>query len=218
MRDVRELENDNVALGREERTSQSSLIVRFYRDGAQDTLQRTLAQMLKYDHLDMERCHDHMQWMFPLHEPSMFATEYEILSEKDVTDLRASDVAKSNMRAALEHFRCFLGLGFPFDRDQWEEWASNGNHNLLRITRVIRSLRLFGLEEEAHEFYEAAMQAAEMRNLSKVTKSFWKNALDGPVMGPLQSGRGGLIGADPGGLPANLLRMLFNGGIRSRND
>lgn len=60
--------------------STSSLIVRFYRDGVKDTLGRTLAEMQEYSDYEMERCHDHMQWMFPLHEPSMFATEFEILT------------------------------------------------------------------------------------------------------------------------------------------
>ena len=58
----------------------SSLIVRFYRDGDKDTLDRSLAEMLRYDDYDMERCHDHMQWMFPLHEISMYASQYEILT------------------------------------------------------------------------------------------------------------------------------------------
>ena len=58
----------------------SSIIVRFYRDGEMDTLGRTLAQMQGYGDFYMERCHDHMQWMFPLHEPSMFASKFEILT------------------------------------------------------------------------------------------------------------------------------------------
>ena len=58
----------------------SSLIVRFYRDGEKDSLGRTLAEMFEYDDANMERCHDHMQWLFPLHEPSRFASEYEILT------------------------------------------------------------------------------------------------------------------------------------------
>ena len=41
--------------------SDSSLIVRFYRDGAKDSLRRTHAEMLQYDDANMERCHDHMQ-------------------------------------------------------------------------------------------------------------------------------------------------------------
>ena len=63
----------------------SSVIVRFYRDGDRDTLGRKLAEMQHYDDYDMERCHDHMQWMFPLHEPSMFASMYEILKGKSMS-------------------------------------------------------------------------------------------------------------------------------------
>jgi len=204
---------NSIIAGHEDiRTTQSSLIVRFYRDGAPDRLDRTLAQMLLYDYEEMERCHDHMQWMFPLHEPSMFATEYEILSERDVAELQASNVAKSNMRAALQHFRSFLGLGSPVNVDLWEEWAHDGNHNLLRITRAIRSLRLFGLEAEAREFFGFAMQVAEECNLSIVTQRFWMAALEGPVLGPLLGGRGGAPAAGAGGLPTHLLRMHFNGG------
>ena len=49
-------------------TDSSSLIVRFYRDGAKDSLRRTHAEMLQYGDVDMERCHDHMQVIGHAHD------------------------------------------------------------------------------------------------------------------------------------------------------
>ena len=110
-----------------------------------------------------------------------------MLAEADVVELQSSAAASANMRASLLRFRAFLGLtsGAP-EPSRWEAWAHNGNHNLLRVTRAIRSLRLFGLEEEARAFYDDAMDVARAVRLSQVTQKFWAVAMQDPAMGPLQ--------------------------------
>ena len=97
------------------------------------------------------------------------------------------------MRASLTRFRTFLGLpiaedGVPAQPQRWNAWAQDGNHNLLRVTRAIRSTRLFGLEDEARSLYEAAMVVAQDRRLSRVTRQFWAAAAQEEPMSRLQRG------------------------------
>ncbi len=130
----------------------------------------------------------------------------------DIAELSASEVAKDNMRTSIQHFRSFLGIGDPPD-PQRQRWARNGDHNLLRVTRAIRSARLFGLEEEGKALYNAVMQVvlpcwflirenchrinhnalhaqqpqvARDRGLSQVTQQFWTTAAQGEPTGQLQ--------------------------------
>jgi hypothetical protein len=37
-------------------------------------------------------------------------------------------------------------------------WRHMGDHNMKRITRVIHSLQLFGLQQEAQSFYELCIR------------------------------------------------------------
>ena len=48
------------------------------------------------------------------------------------------------------------------------------DHNHLRITRIIRSLRILGLEAEALAFYHVLITVAE--HASESSKGYWKRA------------------------------------------
>ena len=97
------------------------------------------------------------------------------------------------MIVSLARFSAFLGLpltayGSPPQPQRWDAWAHDGNHNLLRVTRAIRSSRLFGLEDEARSLYEAAMTVAQDRRLSRMTVQFWTAAVGEEPMARLQRG------------------------------
>jgi hypothetical protein len=63
-------------------------------------------------------------------------------------------------------------------------WISPGNHNHLRITRILKSLLILGLEEEARAFCEClkdiyrAESAKSSPGISEVTVSFWQRAVN----------------------------------------
>lgn len=103
-----------------------------------------------------------LQWMFPLHEPSLYSIDAETLTETDIQTLSTSPDAQAHMMAASRRFRAFLGVGDPAEPRKWRTWARFGNHNLLRVTRVLRSLRLFGLHDEARSLYGAMMQVRQL--------------------------------------------------------
>ena len=58
------------------------------------------------------------------------------------------------------------------DVNKFYSWLGERNHNLLRITRIIRSLRLFGLDEEAREFYNKALDAYDFIDHNNEDPSF----------------------------------------------
>jgi hypothetical protein len=64
-----------------------------------------------------------------------------------------------------------------------ENWVTPSNHNHLRITRILKSLRLLGLEAEAAAFFECLAdihhgeaQKAEP-GISAETLTFWQAAM-----------------------------------------
>jgi hypothetical protein len=61
-----------------------------------------------------------------------------------------------------------------------KNWLTPYNHNHLRITRIIKSLRALGLEAEAAAFFEALAQiyhSPEFEGkISPVTFEYWQSA------------------------------------------
>ena len=57
------------------------------------------------------------------------------------------------------------------------------NHNHLRITRIIRSLRVLGLENEAVAFFKALKEQCDDQpdRVSHVSVSFWSKAVSRPL-------------------------------------
>ena len=64
----------------------------------------------------------------------------------------------------------------------FQNWVKRFNHNHLRITRIIRSLRVLGLEGEAAEFFKALEGVCERSGkISEKSLMFWTRAAKRPL-------------------------------------
>ena len=63
--------------------------------------------------------------------------------------------------------------------DRVAEWVTPGDHNFLRISRILRSCSLLGLRAEAAAFLEALEELAGRGRspIGNVTLSHWRRAL-----------------------------------------
>ena len=181
----------------------------FFINNGTDHQKRSLMDILAFDDKEFDQCHDFIQWIFPLHEASRMRGFSPVLTKEDAEILQGSEVAKRNILLALNRYKIFLGLktsspkdielksappikslkdaiGHVFDKTiLLYFWCKNGEHNLLRITRVIRSLRLFGLEEEARKFYSQVLAIGIRNHLGPTTIDYWNRALEEPVFDSL---------------------------------
>src|SRR5579872_4426502 len=146
-----------------------SKILDFYRQEAPDTEGRMISDIWQWDHDQLEFCHDFIQWLFPLDVESNFNPDAPLLTKEDQEAFRNNDLLQSHMRKSFNLWIRFLGLAFDVSGDgnvatkiiedsHFEARKSlwtHPNHNWLRITRVLKSLRLCGLENEARMFFAA---------------------------------------------------------------
>lgn len=138
------------------------LLVDFFR-GGQDIEGRTLAQMREWDFEHMEMVHDYVQWWFPTDEESMFNMDAPILTAESIQAFKDDEALRKELKTNLMGFCAFLGLecteeaGKPkivkaahFNERVRNCWSSmmGGNHNWLRITRVIRCLGRCSMPDE----------------------------------------------------------------------
>lgn len=119
-----------------------------------DAYGRMFEDTLGWTDEQLEQCHSQIQWVFPLHEESNHAETYPVLTPETVALIKGNLPIYTNMLKAKTRMEKFLGIGEYLTPWRLGQWFEARNHNLLRITRIIRSLRLLGMQTQAQDFYE----------------------------------------------------------------
>jgi hypothetical protein len=162
-------------------------IVDFYLGKATDTAGRTLREIHAWGYQELETVHDYIQWLFPLPEPSQYNPHAPVLDAEQIAKFHTDPELRAQLLASFDKMLGFYG----FERNNmsiirsniWEErscnWLRPGNHNHLRLTRILRSLSILGLKDQAYTFFEAlnAVFAEESNAISVTTMEYWKRAL-----------------------------------------
>lgn len=166
-------------------------IVLFHAGMGTDDQGRTLAEILAWDDDRLERVHDYIQWLFPLPERSAFNAGAPILAKADIEAFRIHPHLRSTLREALARMLAFYGFTLRQAGGRWtvrpaasfpersRHWLTPGNHNFLRISRILRALTLLGLESEARAFLEAleALYEGHRAVIGSVTLGHWRKAV-----------------------------------------
>jgi hypothetical protein len=155
-----------------------SRLLAFYRGGPDDR-GRTLAAILAWDDDLLEWTHDYIQWVFPLRERSMARSLAPVLSPAEVEAFRRDPALQQRMLDAVERMRRFYGFGHGLGQDDARPWLSPGNHNFLRLTRILRSLRTVGLDAAARALFDdlTAVYDTHATIIGRRTYDYWCKAM-----------------------------------------
>ena len=134
------------------------------RDGAG----RTHADVLALDDIALEDCHDFIQWLFPLPEASRAVPGSPVLDRRSVARLQASSEARVRLRTAATRMLLFY--------ERTRAWRRPFDHNHLRITRIIKSLRLLCGDVLADDFRDAILVLAAQAPIDPSARRFWDAA------------------------------------------
>lgn len=169
----------------------NSQLVNFYLGQCPDTEGRTIESIWLWDDMWLEHEHTYIQWLFPLMEKSRFNPDAPVLTKVDIETFNASSDLKNRLLTSFKHLLQFYGLQcaednaaisvttadtFPERRENWLNW---GNHNHLRITRILTSLRLLGLDAYAQAFFQCLTQIYRTAPDAIDSRSYdyWKDAV-----------------------------------------
>ncbi len=137
-----------------------------------DYKNRFLNDIWNFTDEDIEHTHDFIQSLFPLNEQSESVFHgYYLNTKSSIINIKSNDLAKSNIVTSSKWFLSFL--------ERNTHWRRRHDHNYLRITRIIKSLRLLVSDEEANKFYESFIELIDESLRSKInltTLSYWENA------------------------------------------
>ena len=157
----------------------------FLRGEEKDNKGRYLFDYWKADNQWLESTHDYIQWMFPLdvrsfHHP--FAAP--ALKENELEIAKMDEIIQRNMIRSFQRMLEFYGLRLNAEENKIEKnnsfeerskvWLVVKNHNHLRLTRIIKSLRLLGLETYAEMLLDFLIElVSEVDCFTKITRSIW---------------------------------------------
>ena len=143
-------------------------LVDFLNGTGPDHQGRYLRDIWDFDDKAIEQTHDFIQWMFPLREKSMSVPGVPTLSVEDIETIRASEVARINLEKSAQWYLEFLQRN--------DHWIKAYDHNHLRITRAIKSLRLLVSQETAEAFLNSVFTITgdRIENVGQDAIGFWK--------------------------------------------
>lgn len=135
--------------------------VAFFEGTGKDDKGRLIGEICAYGAESLERNHDYIQRIFPLAVPSQCVTGAPTITGSEVTEIcdriinqGPSDTVCTNVARCIGTMTKFYGLDF----EAWDPycvcaepptWVTPMNHNFLRLTRIMKSLCLFGCHGEA---------------------------------------------------------------------
>ena len=154
-------------------TSPEGPLHAFLSGTGRDARGRLVADILRFSNEELERHHDYIQWLFLLPDRSAAQPNAPVLSDAEIQAIRNDPGSVGTLESATRRM-----LDFYRDSDGWlRQW----DHNHLRITRIIKSLRLLLGQEAARGFYDAilTMQRAGGSPVNAESLRFWSDAARG---------------------------------------
>ncbi|KAI1152498.1 opioid growth factor receptor conserved region-domain-containing protein [Nemania diffusa] len=158
---------------------------------------RTLDDILDWGDDRLEMQHNYIQTVFPLPEESGFSFMAPVIDEETMLLFNRSPELRRNLLRALKRMLAFYGFdakdkeGSNFQliitpkqdcEPGFSRWVVQRDHNHLRMTRIIRSLRVLGLGAAARDFYNALIDVYKTRGtVGSTSIAFWVRALEKPL-------------------------------------
>jgi len=114
-------------------TNNMSLL--YFLEGTEPNINKLyISDMWDMSDEEIEYTHDFIQWLFPTDTPSRYNSEAPVLNQEDITDIKKSNKAQTNLKFSANWFLNFL--------DRHSYWIDKRDHNQLRIKRIKKCLRL----------------------------------------------------------------------------
>lgn len=155
----------------------NQILFDFYSGTGVDIRNRSFDEIMELGDNFLERSHDIVQWIFPLTEPSLHNPKAPLLDQETIDAFLANRQCRHNLERAGVRFYNFL-LNKK-DETGKPVWITPHNHNYLRITRIIKCYKLFGMDNWARYFFELADEFHDLypKEIGQETLEYWIEAI-----------------------------------------
>jgi len=171
-------------------------IIGFYSGTEPDHRGRYVEEIQAWRDDQLETAHDYIQWLFPLSEKSGFNVAAPVLTRESIQEFRTQPDLQQKLRVSFLRMMTLYGFETRFGKQitvtrapnfaaKTTGWLSQGNHNHLRITRILSCLTVLGLEAEAKAWFGCLSEIYEDEQNKRVpaisdeTMLYWREAVGG---------------------------------------
>ena len=131
---------------------------------------RMLSDIYNFSDNEIEATHDFIQIIFPLAEPSFWSSnKYFIETQQEIDSLSSDKNVKEVILQSAAWYISFLKRN--------NHWKNVDNHNLKRITRMIKSVRLIVGDIECDKIKKEIISIQNIQKLvGQKSIKYWENA------------------------------------------
>lgn len=132
---------------------------------------------------EYENNHNFIQWMFPITDLSLHNLYAPRLNKEIIEELKSDDDIIMNIQMSYIVYLNYLGIAYDEEQKRYvigidfdnrkKLWLTKNNHNFKRITRCLKCLRLFSLDNFAQAFIDV-LKDIDKSNPGIITKKEWK--------------------------------------------
>jgi hypothetical protein len=165
-------------------------LIGFYRGERPDDRGRTLDEIWTWTDDRLEHVHDYIQWLFPLSARSGANPFAPVLDAATIEAFHADASLRARLERSLGVMLRFYGLELEegpgtarIGRSarfaaRIDVWLWPGNHNHLRLTRIMTSLSELGLPGHARALRDTLERIAAEHpgRVTRQTQEFWRRA------------------------------------------
>lgn len=153
--------------------------INFYSGEGKNWSGHTIDEILNFSNDQLEVIHNYIQWIFPTTETSKFNKDVPIMTEEIIKTFKKNPKCKLNMLKCFKRMLNFYGLKLEDKlviknidyKERSYDWIYIHPHNHMRITRILKSLKLFGFKEE-HDAFLKILKEIYKENQSSLRNSY----------------------------------------------
>lgn len=143
----------------------------------------TFEEILSFSEKEREIHHNFIQWLFPLEVPSPVCPHAPLVTSEMAQAFKTEYALKENLLRATKMMLSHYGLKLSIDQilpdEDFEKKKKNiSGHNLLRVTRILKSLVLLGQRHLSHIIFVCLNNLAHesMPELQETIDKYWRSA------------------------------------------
>lgn len=171
----------------QKKQSPNDLFISFMSGEGKDCKGRSLEEILAFSDDEKEAHHDYVQWIFPTKQPSAFNKNAPILNDDLILAIKNNEKALENQKKAFCSMMKFYGFNYNGSQKKLNEsdnfverkaaWFKDGDHNLLRLTRILECLTLLDLNDERNALFNKLSEMTSEGKILTKAFTFWKSKL-----------------------------------------
>ena len=143
----------------------------------------TIEQIFTFSEEELEIHHNFIQWLFPMTVPSSVCPEAPLATPEIISAFKENHLLQNQLLRATKVMLAHYGLKLSGDQvlmgDDFPIKKQNiSGHNLLRISRILKSLVTLGKRELSHGIFVCLSNLVhvEMPELQSTVDSYWRAA------------------------------------------